>query len=173
MPRMNKILKQQLHWFLFVLFLILGAIVINSLNQDFRKKEIDRRNLKLVYQHEGAVQEFTNSIDKFAGLVSGMRAFMNLSPELPDAALFQQYVQSQFNDIRSEDSIVISLIDTSHVFRQSFTRTSMNQADLVGTSVSTLRSKEKITELNALMGSRFNSCFPTYQLVRRLGRLTP
>lgn len=148
---MNKLLKQYLHWLLFILFLIFGALVINSLNQDFLENELERRNQKLAYQHETTVKEFTNSIDKFAGLVSGMRAYMNLSPTLPAAEEFQKFVQNQFQGIRSKDSIVVSIVDTLHVFKQSFTRNTMNPANLVGTSVGKLRSQEKIAQLDALL----------------------
>lgn len=169
--QMTYKVKRHLHWFFFALFLILGTIVIYFLNKDFQNKEIENRNVKLVYQHEQAVQEFTNSIDKFAGLVSGMRSFMNLSPELPSAAIFQKFVQNQFNDIGSEDSIVISLIDTTHVFRQSFTRTSMNPSGLVGTSVASLRSEKKLALLNALMQHDSLRVFPPINLYEGWGGL--
>lgn len=139
------------HWLFLAIFLLLGAVFIYFLNENFEQNEREALQLKLINEHNRSIDTFTNSVDKFAGLVSGMRSFMNLSPELPTAPEFQRFVKNQFNDINLQDSFVISFIDTSHIFRQSFTQDVINPANLVGTSVGSLRSEKKVARLTSLM----------------------
>lgn len=148
-----------------LIFLVIGGLFFLYLQRNFERKEIEARNSKLEYQHIRSIEQFTSSVDKFAGLVSGMRSYMNLSPELPTAEQFQQFVRNQYTDLQLKDSIVVSFIDTSHIFRQSFTRNAMDPANLVGQSVSTLRSKEKIKRLDNLMTHDSLRMFPPINLV--------
>ncbi|MDC8005339.1 HAMP domain-containing sensor histidine kinase [Aureisphaera galaxeae] len=158
-------LKKNLHWISFFFLLLTGALFILYLNNNFNKKEEQERNLRLQHEHSRTVDRFTTSVDKFAGLVAGMRSFMNLSTEMPTAEEFQEFVRNQYADIKSEDSIVVSFIDTNHVFRQSFKRDKMNPAGLVGTSVSSLRSDRKIKMLDALMAQDSLRVFPPLNLI--------
>ncbi|MEL6811509.1 MAG: HAMP domain-containing sensor histidine kinase [Bacteroidota bacterium] len=158
-------LRQHNHWLLFAMFLLIGGVFIFFLNENFKQKELEARQIRLEYHHNRTLAEFANSIDKFAGLVAGMRSYVNLSSELPTAAEFQQFVKNQFDDIKSKDPVVVSLIDTSHVFLQSFTRDEMNPAGLVGRSVSSLRSERKIKMLDQLMQQDSLQMFPPINLV--------
>ena len=144
-------LKKYSHWLFLVVFLLIGSLFFNYLKNNFEQKENEARRLKLEYQHNRSIAQFESSVNKFAGLVSGMHSYMNMSPELPSAENFQEFVNNQYSDINLQDSIVVSFIDTTHVFKQSFSRTVMDPAKLVGQSVSILRNKEAIQRLNNLM----------------------
>lgn len=160
----NKVRKYS-YWLVLAVSLLLGGLFFLYLHYDFEQKEIDARRLKLEYQHNRSIDQFTRSVDKFAGLVSGMRSFMNMSSELPSAIDFQKFVRNQYTDLQLQDSIVVSFIDTSHVFRQSFTRNALDPAKLVGESVSTLRSREEIQRLDNLMKHDSLRMFPLINLV--------
>ncbi len=158
-------LKKHSHWLFLCVFLLIGGFFFYYLYDNFEQQEIEARDLKLENQHRRSIEQFTSSVDKFAGLVSGMRSYMNMSPELPSAVDFQQFVRNQYNDLKLRDSIVVSFIDTAHVFRQSFSRNTMDPAKLVGQSVQTLRSEEKIRRLNHLMTHDSLQMFPPINLV--------
>ena len=159
-----KFILKYIHWILFTLLIVLGAFFFLYLLQNSEEKDIEARALKLEYQHNRSIDRFTSSVDKFAGLVSGMRSYMNMSPELPNANNFQQFVRNQYSDLNLQDSIVVSLIDTSHVFMQSFTRYTMDPIQLVGRSVYDLRSDEKIKRLDKLMTYDSIQMFPPLNL---------
>lgn len=159
-----KFILKYIHWILFTLLLVIGAFFFLYLLQNSEEKDIEARALKLEYQHNRSIDRFTSSVDKFAGLVSGMRSYMNMSPELPNADNFQQFVRNQYSDLNLQDSIVVSLIDTSHVFMQSFTRYTMDPIQLVGRSVYDLRSDEKIKRLDKLMTYDSIQMFPPLNL---------
>ena len=161
---MNSI-KKYSHWLFLLLFLLIGGFFFYFILHYFEQNEIEARRLKLENQHSRSIAQFTSSVDKFAGLVSGMRSYMNLSPELPSAVDFQHFVRNQYNDLQLQDSIVVSFVDTSHVFRQSFTKTAMDPANLVGQSVATLRNKYEIQRLNNLMLHDSLRMFPPLNLV--------
>lgn len=160
-----KLIKHYNQWFFFLVFLLIGGIFILFLNNNFEQKELDAREERLTHAHSRVVDQFTNSVDKFAGLVSGMRSFMNLSPQLPSEIEFQQFVKRQLDDIDTDASIVVSYIDSTHTFRQSFTRTEINPAGLVGKKVSTIRSQKKIDALNNLMKHDSLRMFPPLNLI--------
>ena len=117
---------------------------------NIEKVEISNRQ-QLEYIHNRVVNQFSSSVHNLAGLVAGMKSYINMSEEMPNQDQFQKFVQSQLNDIDSKDSIVISVIDTSHIFRQAFTRYENDPAQLVGRSVRDFRSEEKIKALDDLM----------------------
>jgi signal transduction histidine kinase len=158
-------LKKNIHWLILLIFLLIGGLFFFYLHQNSEKKDIEARSLKLQYQHNRSIDQFASSVDKFAGLVSGMRSYMNMSAQLPSAVDFQQFVKNQYSDLHLQDSIVVSFIDTAHVFKQSFTREVIDPVNLVGKSVSTLRSKEKIQRLDHLMTHDSLQMFPPLNLI--------
>lgn len=160
-----KFVERHNQWLYFIVFLVVGGVFILFLNNNFRKKELEARQQNLMHTHSRVVDQFSNSVDKFAGLVSGMRSFMNLSPTLPSEIEFQQFVRRQFDDIDTNASIVVSYIDSSHVFRQSFTRLEINPAGLVGKKVSSIRSQKKIEALDDLMTHDSLRMFPPLNLI--------
>jgi signal transduction histidine kinase len=160
-----RLLKSNPHWIYFFIFLVLGGLFTWYLNKSFAKSEMEAQAIRLENQHARTLAKFESSIINFAGLVSGMRSFVNLSDELPSADEFQQFVKNQYEDINSSDSIVVSFIDTHHVFKQSFTRGTMNPANLVGTSLATIRSDEKIKMFNKILEQDSLQVFPPLNLL--------
>ena len=135
------------------------------LNKNNLEKIEIARQQRLVYTHNRAVTQFSNGVEKMAGLVAGMKSYINLSETLPSQEEFQHFVQSQLDDIQSKDSMVISVIDTSHIFRQAFTRHEIDPAKLIGRSVKDFRAEEKIQALDALMETDELIMFPPVNLI--------
>ena len=113
-------MKKYSHWIKFCIVTLGVFFFIFFLNNKFKENEKLARAERLESVHERMINQFSSSVDNFAGLVSGMNTFMNLSKELPSAEQFQDFVRIQFRDINRQDSIVVSFIDTSHVFKFSF-----------------------------------------------------
>jgi len=157
-------LKRSIHWYLCFFLLFLGGIAVYLLHQNnVEKVEISNKQ-QLAYIHNRAVNQFSSSVQNLAGLIAGMKSYVNMSEEMPSQRQFQKFVQSQLNDIDSKDSIVISVIDTSHIFRQAFTRYENDPANLIGSSVRDFRSEEKIKALDALMETDDLIMFPPINL---------
>lgn len=152
-------------WLGFFIIPLLGAVFTYYVVQNSKNKERETQELRFEKIHTRAVNGFSNSMYRFAGLVSSMRSYMNNSENLPDAIAFHRFVQNQFSGLKSKDSIVVSFIDTNHVFRHSFTRYHMDPANLVGTKVSSLRSAEIIEELNRLLTQEDLVLFPPLNLI--------
>ncbi|SNR38786.1 sensor histidine kinase [Dokdonia pacifica] len=158
------VLKRSIHWYLCAFLIFIGGVVVYLLHQsNLEKEEISNRQ-QLEYIHNRAVNQFSSSIHNLAGLIAGMKSYINMSEEMPSQEQFQKFVQSQLNDIDSKDSIVISVIDTSHIFRQAFTRYENDPAQLIGRSVKDIRSKDKIEALESLMKTDHLLMFPPINL---------
>ena len=157
--------KKNSHWLLLTVFLVMIGLFFLYLHSESKQNELDARSLKLENQHNRTIDKFTSSIDKFAGLVAGMRSYMNISKELPSTENFQKFVNNQYSDLKLEDSIVVSYVNTSHVFMQSFTRNTIDPVNLVGRSVKELRAKEKMKSLDNLMTDDALSMFPPLNLI--------
>jgi two-component system sensor histidine kinase/response regulator len=157
--------KEYSHWLYLIIFLILVGPFFYFLQDNFEQKELEARQLKLTNQHQQSIDQFKSSVDKVTALVSGMRSYMNMSPEHPSATEFQTFVRNQYNDLRLRDSLVVTFIDTAHIFRQSFSYGLVDPANLVGRSVTTFRSREKIEELDQLMEHDSIVIFPPINLV--------
>ena len=157
-----KYIKQNIWTFL---VFVIGVVAIFLIDANQKESDLQKRKLLLEQVHNQAIHEFSAAINKFAALVSGMRSFMNMSETLPTAIEFQLFVQNQMNDINSQDSLVVSYIDTTHTFRYSFTPTAMDPSHLVGIEVSSLRPKDEISRLNNMMNEDKLNLFPPINLV--------
>lgn len=161
---MSKV-RRYYQWLWLFLLLFIGATVVYIVDNSIRKQEFENRQIQLNYVHNRAINQFSAAIDNFATLVSSMRSYVNLSPEIPSSAELQTFVRNHFNDLDKRDSIVVSYIDTSHVFRYSFTLGENDPAGLVGTKVAAIRSSEKINRLDSLMNSDELQMMPPINLV--------
>lgn len=162
---MRNHVRLHLHWLLSFTVLVIGFFVFQFISENNRKELAERQQLKLENAHERAINRFSKSINKFAAIASGMHAYMELSPVLPEAAHFQQFVRLQLEDIGLTDPVVVSFMDTSHTFKYCFTADEMDPAGLVGTSVSAIRNEKEIDRLNALMDQDDLKLFAPLNLV--------
>lgn len=158
-------MKKVSHWIKFGVIILGVFFFIFFLNIKFKENEKIARAERLESVHNHMLNQFSFSIDNFAGLVSGMNSFINLSKELPSAKEFQEFVRIQFRDINRQDSIVVSLIDTTHVFKFSFTPNLMDPANLVGKKVASIRDDKEIQNLNRLLSKDGLHLFPPINLV--------
>ena len=157
--------KNRSHWIKFGVIILGVLFFIFFLDTKFKENEKIARAERLESVHNHMLNQFSFSIDNFAGLVSGMNSFVNLSKELPSAEEFQEFVRIQFRDINRQDSIVVSFIDTAHVFKFSFTPNQMDPANLIGKKVASIRDDKEIKNLNRLLTKDGLHLFPAINLV--------
>jgi signal transduction histidine kinase len=144
--------------------ILLGGIAVYLLHRNNVEKVEVSSKQQLEYVHNRAVNQFSSSINNMAGIVAGMKSYINMSETMPSQDQFQKFVQNQLNDIHSNDAIAVSVIDTAHVFRQAFTRYENDPVKLIGRSVKEFRSEEKIEALDALMMTDDIKMFPPINL---------
>lgn len=157
-------MKKIYQWLGFAVVPLIGLVFTYFVIQNIQQKEVESKTNKLASVHNSAINELTKSIQRFAGVVSGMHSYMNQSENLPSASKFQKFVQQQLKDLKTTDSIVVSFIDTSHVFRHSFTRYHMDPSGLVGQTVASFRTEDKIDRLDKLMQIDDMQLFPPMNL---------
>jgi len=158
-------LKKYIHWYLFLILMLLVGGAMFVLHGNHLDRIEQAKSQKLEYIHNRAVNQFTASVDRMAGLVAGMRSFINMSNDIPSQEVFQQFIQNQLDDIHSNDSIAVTVIDTAHVFKQAFTRNENDPVQLIGRSVKDFRGKEKIRALDSLMMIDDLKMYPPINLV--------
>ena len=103
--------------------------------------------------HNRAVYRFESSIENFATFVAGLRSYIHMAERMPSVQELQEYVNFQLEEIAYGDDLVISFIDTAHIFQYVFTRHEIDPAGLVGKSVRDLRAEKEMSKLDALLKS--------------------
>ncbi len=124
------------------------AFFVNLSIYNNLKKE---QEIKLESVHNEAVDKVKNALNNFASLIASMKAFVENRGEFPDEPALKKFIFDVLKQIEYNDSLVISYVDTNHVFRYSFTRTQSDPAKLVGSSVTNLRDTAHINRLNRAM----------------------
>ena len=131
--------------------LLAGSIAVFLVTRDISRQEAEKRQFRLESVHTDATEKINHSIDNFATLVSGIRAYIDGLGEIPETEELQSFVNDLLEDIDYKDSIIVSYLDASHTFRSTFTRTQVDPAGLVGQNVLDLRGPEQVAELDRIM----------------------
>ncbi|MEO0470180.1 MAG: hypothetical protein AAF206_11205, partial [Bacteroidota bacterium] len=152
-------------WLFLSLFLILGAWLIIQIKKNISLNEQEQKRLQLEKEANVAAASFQRGVEHFATLVSGIRSFIQLSPDVPDEKELQAFIQLQFLDKNFQDSLIISYLSPDHVFQYSITKDKLNPNSLKGTRLDVLRSREELDQLGDLMKSDEMQLFPPLNLV--------
>jgi PAS domain S-box-containing protein len=142
--------SNQTYFFLFLIF-TLCAVFAFYLNGLITKRKEDQQQLKKEVIHQRTVDQFETSIENFAAFVAGLSAYIHSQPSIPTAQELQAFTNNSLEKIQFNDSIVISYLDSTHAFIFSFDRNTINQHNLVGTNVASIRNQEEIDFLNMVM----------------------
>lgn len=146
----KQVLKRS-YYILYVGLAIAGAIVVMHFSSKLKETQVENARRRLTEVHQDACSKLEQSLDKFAILVSGIRAYCEMHDTIPNAYEMQDFVNAQLRDLDYKDSIIISFLDTTHTFRYTFTRTVQDPADLVGRSVREFRDDEEIARMDDIM----------------------
>ncbi|MBL4656703.1 MAG: hypothetical protein JKX73_01795, partial [Flavobacteriales bacterium] len=114
---MLKVLAKFKIQLLLVALLLVGAVVLFFVASSIEEKEADKRNIRLLAMHEDAISEIQGSVNNFATLTSGIGSFIKYAEEIPSSDELQDYVNHLLRNLAYEDSIVVSFVDTNHIFK--------------------------------------------------------
>lgn len=141
--------KRQL--FVLGIILVFGILFLSGMMEIIEEKEREATRARLEKAHQQALVTFEDGIERFATLISGIRAYMVASPDFPTQNELQDFVAHQLRDIKYTENLTVSFVDTAHVFRYSFDKDVIDPVGLVGTSVKMLRNQVEIDRLNAML----------------------
>ncbi len=147
----------------FSFFIIIAFIYWTSKNM--RESGIANREIQKEQESLLAITSFKKELDKFALLVLGIRNQIETIDHVPDEKELQAFFLAQLKGVSFNESIVISYLDTNHIFQYSVTKDNTIANTLAGKSVRTIRDSAEINRLNNLLNSEDLLLFPPLNLV--------
>lgn len=139
---------------LLIIALLGGLVIFNRLLDQQQQNAYQKIQQNLDRAHEETVMRFNSGAKIYGTIVSSMASFLESSKEFPTELEFQSFVKSVLDDIDFKDSVAVSWVDTNQIFQYSFTPYMIDPANLKGLDVKTLRPKEEIERLEALMKTK-------------------
>jgi two-component system, sensor histidine kinase and response regulator len=160
-------LSNQLNLRFLALFLVLllGGILICQVDNTIENEEMEKRKIRIQRESELATKHFQKGVEKFSVLVSGIRSYILVRPDVPGKEEMYTFLKNQFASLSIQDSIVISYIDTNHIFQYSVTPRSLTPNNLAGQSVRSIRDKGYLKTLDAIMETDDLVVFPPINMV--------
>ncbi|MFD1160968.1 sensor histidine kinase [Hwangdonia seohaensis] len=134
-----------------VLTLILGGVLLQQFISSYQELERKKIQDKLEKTHSDAMIRAKAGIDVYAALVSSLKSHLKNTPTFPTEIELQKYLNDLLGEIKFNDSIVVSYMDTNHVFKYVLTPKTIDAPGLKGVSLKGLLDKERIKALDKLM----------------------
>lgn len=153
------------YYSVFALFAIVSGILVFLADAYIADKEKLNREIRLEKLNKKTASDFQNALNNYATLMSGIRSYVKLSDEFPSQEKLYQFVNYQLSSLPIDDSYVISYIDSTHIFKYSFTKNQINPSNLIGTSVKTLVSEKGVELMEEKLKSNDYVAFNPYNIV--------
>ncbi|WGK65906.1 ATP-binding protein [Croceiramulus getboli] len=153
------------YFVLFFLFIAISGLFVFFIAEAIAQREQSNRAINLEIVNRRAVNEVRDALENFATLLSGLRSHIRYSEEFPSERELQQFLQYQIEQLRFDDSIIISYVDTTHYFRYSFTPYTIDPSGLKNTAVQDIVGTDGIQRLEMIMNSDDYYAYPPYNLV--------
>ncbi len=134
-----------------IIALIIGSIVIYSLVNSYYDASNQQKTNQLNKVHNEAILKVETGINVYATVVSSIRSYIENSKEYPSEKQLQEFLFDLTKEINFKDSIVVSLIDTTHTFKYVITKNKIDPNNLKGINTGDLRPKSEIIKLNNMM----------------------
>lgn len=152
------------HLILLLIVLLIGSFVVYVIVDKLDQHELEQRENRLLEVNRRAAHEFSVSLNRFVFLMSGLRAYINNAQQFPSQEELFDFVNKQRTDLNYTDSLIVSYIDRDHTFIYSFTQSTINPVNLVGTSVRDIRSAAAVRRLDKVMEDEKFHLFPVTNL---------
>jgi len=147
------------------LILISGLCLIYLIDHKIEGTELQKREVRAQKESDAAVAQFQKGINKLAILTSGIRSYIEGNSAVPTKEELQSFLKTQFEYLSTEDSLVVSFIDTNHIFQYSLTPNSLSPNNLIGSSVKKIRDTAAIARLDKLLTYKEFRLFPPINMV--------
>ena len=153
------------YYFVFTLFAIISGILVFWADSYITEKEKINRKIRLEKLNKKTASDFKNALNNYATLMSGIRSYVKLSPEFPSQEALHEFVNYQLSGLPIDDSYVISYVDSTHLFKYSFTKDQINPSKLIGTSVKNLVSEKGMKLMEKKLNKKDYVAFNPYNIV--------
>ncbi|WP_298519813.1 sensor histidine kinase [uncultured Kordia sp.] len=129
------------------------GVLLHGFLLNYETFEQQQHHAKLDKAHTNAIISAKAGIEVYASLVSSLKSYTKNSKEFPTEVELQRYLNDFLKETKFNDSVLVNFIDTSHVFKYVVTPKKIDPNNLKGRSVKSIKSQERVDELNALMKS--------------------
>ncbi|WP_299675530.1 HAMP domain-containing sensor histidine kinase [uncultured Dokdonia sp.] len=153
------------YYSVFALFAIISGILVFWADSYITEKEKTNRKIRLEKLNKKTASDFQNALNNYATLMSGMRSYVKLSDEFPSQESLYEFVNYQLAGLPIDDSYVISYVDSTHIFKYSFTKDQINPSNLIGTSIKNLVSDKGMELMEKKLNKRNYVAFNPYNIV--------
>ncbi len=145
--------------------LLLGGVLLFFVHDKYQEKAIVERQQRLQSFNDTARFELEEALSNYSLLMSGVRSYIENSDEMPTARQLQNFIKQQSRELSNMETFVISYIDSTHVFKYSFTLNDINPTNLVGTSMRKIVGNAGVRNLNMVKRSRDFYAFNPFNTV--------
>lgn len=153
------------YYSIFALFTIISSVLVFWADSYLIEKEKLNRKIQLEKLNKKTASDFQNALNNYATLMSGIRSYVKLSDKFPSQEALFQFVNYQLADLPIDDSYVISYVDSTHVFKYSFTKDQINPSNLIGTSIKKLVSEKGVELMEKKLNRNSYVAFNPYNIV--------
>ncbi|MFP2995438.1 HAMP domain-containing sensor histidine kinase [Spongiivirga sp. MCCC 1A20706] len=158
--------RSNIFWLIVVaIVLLLGGVLLFFVHEKYQEKTLVERQQRLSNYNDTARFELEEALSNYSLLMSGVRSYIQNSETLPSAKQLQNFIKQQNKELANMESFVISYIDSSHVFKYSFTLNEIDPTNLVGTSMRKIVGNLGIRNLNKVKRSRDFYAFNPFNTV--------
>ena len=132
------------YYSIFTLFAIVSSVLVFWADSHITEKEKLNRQIRLEKLNKKTASDLQNELNNYAVLMSGIRSYVKLSDEFPSQDQLHKFINYQLSSLPVDDSYIISYVDTTHIFKYSFTKDQIDPSNLIGTSIKNLINKKGI-----------------------------
>lgn len=144
-------LKRNKYFILLLIALAIGGIVLRTLLGYYEASERKQYADRLNKVHSESVVRIEAGINVYSTVVSSIRAFIKNSEKFPSELQLQHFLADLVSEVNFKDSIVVSWVDTNHVFRYVVTPGRIDPHYLKGLNVRELRPQSEMIKLKKMM----------------------
>lgn len=153
------------YYSVFALFAIISGILVFWADSYITEKEKVNRKIRLEKLNKKTASDFQNALNNYATLMSGIRSYIKLSNEFPSQEALHEFINYQLSSLPIDDSYVISYVDSTHIFKYSFTKDQIDPSHLIGTSIKDLVSKKGVVLMEKKLKRSDYVAFNPYNIV--------
>ncbi len=137
-----------------ILFILLaGGVYLHKLVSSYQDLEQKKIQAKLEKTHSDAIIRASAGINVYATIVASIKSYTKNTTAFPTEEELQSYLNDLLNEIKFNDSIIVSYIDKNHVFKYVIAPDAIDPAGLKGVSAKEFLDQNRIDELEQLMTS--------------------
>ena len=148
-----------------ILSFMVVMVFVYWTGENMKQSGFESRETQQRIESQLVISSFEKELDKFAMMVLGIRKQIQAIDHTPDPNELQSFLHAQLEGMNFQDSLVISFLDTNHIFQYSVTSTTIYANELAGESVTNIRDSVEVNRLNKLMNTDDLLLFPPLDLI--------